>query len=233
MKRLILLGSMVLNLAWFAPPAVAADKPAGPATLTIASAAPPPEVAEPVGALLEPTVIRLADKDQPFFEFWFRKEIPLAEKPSDDASALAAVKEGTLLGVVKVGRQRYDFKDEEIPLGVYLLRLGLQPEDGNHQGTAPTRTFAMLLPADKDREANFLPEHEQLVKVSSTINAAEHPSILNLQPIEETKNNFPRLAEQGDGQFKVLCLRLPAKVEGRNEPVMLTFALVYEGKGNL
>ena len=182
-------------------------------------------------AVLQPSVIRLLDKDRALLEFWFCKEVPLFEEPSPDAFAVSAVKEGTLLGAVRISTERRDFKDEEIPPGVYVLRLGLQPDDGDHQGTAPTRTFALLTAADKDRETEAFLDHDALVKVSSTINAAKHPSNFNLQPVEQSGGSFPRLASHNDGKHKVVYLRLPAKVQGQNNPVELKFALVYQGKG--
>lgn len=212
-----------------APVARAAE----PAKLTVAAAPPPKELADPIRAVLQSSVIRLSEKDKPFFEFWFRKEIPLAEKPSADAPILGPVKEGTLLGAVRVLKERRDFKDEEIPPGVYVLRLGLQPEDGDHQGTAPTRSFVLLVAADKDRQLDSFPKHDALVKVSSTINAAKHPSNLNLQPVQAPGGEFPRLASHNDGKYKVLYLRLPAKIQGRSESVELNFVLVYEGKGQI
>ncbi len=201
--------------------------------LSVAEAAAPKELADEIGAVLQARVIRLGPKDKPRMEFWFRKEIPLAEKPAADAFAVTSVKEGTLLGAVRVLKERRDFKDEEIPPGVYVLRLGLQPEDGNHQGTAPTRTFVLLTPAVKDRRLESLAKHDDLVKVSQTINAAKHPSNLNLQPVTEPGGSFPRLAVHNDGKHKVVYLRLPAKVPGQDAPTDLTFALVYEGKGEI
>ncbi len=201
--------------------------------LAVAEAAAPKELAEEIGAVLQPTVVRLGPKDKPLMEFWFRKEVPLGEKPDKDAFAVTTVKEGTLLGAVRVLKERRDFKDEEIPPGVYVMRLGLQPEDGNHQGTAPTRTFALLTPAAKDRKLESLAKHDDLVKLSQTINAAKHPSNLNLQPVTDASGDFPRLAVHNDGKHKVVYLRLPAKVQGQDAAIDLKLALVYEGKGEI
>ena len=203
------------------------------AKLAVAEAAPPEELAEPIRAVLQPTVVRLAERDKPFLEFWFRKEIPLVEKPSGSGFPASAVKEGTLLGAVQVRERRYDFKDLAIPPGVYVLRFCLEPQDGNHQGTSPTRTFALLVPAKQDQQLSTFPSRDALVKGSSTINAGDHPSTLNLQSAKEPGESFPRLASHNGGKHKVVYLRLPAKVDGQSEPVMLTFALVYEGKGQI
>jgi len=224
--------SLAVGLAWAWVSFGAGDlRAAEPATLSVAKAAPPAELAEGIRAALQPTAIRLGEKDKPFWEFWFLKEIPLAEKPQGEGLQATTIKEGTLLGALRASKERRDFKDLEIPPGVYVLRLGLQPEDGNHQGTSPTRTFALLIPADKDREPDAFPKPDALVKASSTVNTAKHPSILNLQPVEEKGGTWPRLGALNDGKHKVLYLRLPAKVQGQTEPIVLLLALVYEGKG--
>ncbi len=221
-----------LGLAWaFTFTTAAASSPAERTKLTVSKAPPPKELAEPIRFALQPRVIRLAEGGKPFFEFWLRKGIPLAKKPSPDAFALTAVREGTVLGALKVHREQYDFKDDEILPGLYVLRFGIQPEDGDHLGTSPTQAFALLIPAKRDRKLDDL-DHEQLMKASSTINAAEHPSNLNLQPVTEAKGDFPRLAAHNRGEHKVIYLRLPARIEGQKEPLALIFALVYEGIGD-
>ncbi len=221
-----------LGLAWvwvfFGPGGVRA---AEPATVSVAKAAPPSELAEGIRAVLAPEAVALGEKDKPFWEFWFRKEIPLAEKPQAEGLQPATIKQGTLLGVLKASKERRDFKDLEIPPGVYVLRFGLQPEDGNHQGTSPTRTFALLVPADKDRELNAFSKPEALVKAASVVNTAKHPSILSLQPVGEKGSTWPRLGALNDGKHKVVYLRLAAKVQGQGEPTFLVLVLVYEGKG--
>lgn len=234
MKHPVLMSLSVLGLAWATVLMEASTvQAAEPAKLTAADADPPKDLADPIRGVLQPKAIRLEVKGKPAMEFWFRKEIPLAEKPAADALAPTVMKEGTLVGAVKVLVPRRDFKDDDIPPAVYVLRFGLQPEDGNHMGTSPTRTFLLLTPADKDRELEALHDHEALVKASSTVNTAKHPAILNLQPVQQADGDFPRLAAHNDGKHKVVYLRLPAKVEGQSEPAQLTLALVYEGKGEM
>jgi hypothetical protein len=225
---------LLLGLVWCtisaAPLTGQADEPA---KLTVAKKAPPAELADEIRSVLLPNAVRLAEGDEPFFEFWFRKDIPLGKKPDEDSFAMTAVKEGTVLGAIKVYEERYDFKDEEIPPGVYVLRFCLQPEDGDHLGTSPTDTFVVLIPAKDDRKLNAFSDHDDLSEASAIVNAAEHPSNLNLKPVTESGCDYTRLASHHDDDHKVVCLRLPAKVEGGNDQLTLTFALVYEGMGEI
>jgi hypothetical protein len=200
--------------------------------VTVAAAEPPEEVAEPIRKVLNHQAVSLADGESTFFQFWFRNELPLAQSPSGGTLALGTLQEGTVLGVLKVISERYDFRDEEIPAGVYVLRFGIQPEDGNHLGVAPTRTFALLIPSQGDTQVDPV-EHDALMEAAAVINAAGHPSSLNLQPIEQADGAFPRVDEHNDGQHKVLLLQLPARLSTGGDATKLNVALVYEGTGQL
>ena len=146
--------------------------------------------------------------------------------------AVETLTEGAVLGVLRVDENRRDFRDEELPKGTYIMRLGLQPEDGNHQGSAPTRTFALLIPAKQDTKLEPMPRKE-LLKAASVTNAAHHPSNLNLQPVESTEGQFPRLGELNDGKHQVVFLKLHASIGEHGADTTLNFALVYEGTGSI
>jgi hypothetical protein len=200
--------------------------------VTVAAAEPPDEVAEPIRKVLNNEAVSLADGEAPFFQFWFRKEIPLAQTAAGGTLALETLQEGTVLGVLKVGLERYDFRDEEIPVGVYVLRFGIQPEDGNHLGVSPTRTFALLIPAKDDKQLDPV-AHAELMKSAAVSNAAGHPSSLSLQPVDQADGEFPRLGEFNNGDHKVLLLQLPARLGTSGDVARLNVALVYEGTGQL
>ena len=219
--------------AWLVSSLAAAACAAEPVQLTVAEAVPPGDVSEAIRAVLQPQVVRLSDGGKPFYEFWFRKDVSLAEKPPAEGLTLTTLKEGTLLGVLKVHTKRYDFKDLEIPTGAYVMRFAIQPENGDHLGVAPTRTFALLVPAQEDREVEALMQHDAVVKASSKINQGEHPSVLNLQRVKQPDGRFPGLAVHEDGKFKVLNFRLAGRLKDHEAPIPLAVALVYEGKGRI
>jgi hypothetical protein len=226
LPTLIAVAMTACALLWNSAPLAAADA----AKLTVDADKPPEEVAEPIRAVLDGKVLRLAAGDKPFFEFWLRKELPLAQKPEAGQLDIGTIPEGTILGVLKVSAERRDFRNEEIPPGVYTLRYGVQPEDGNHLGVAPTRTFALLIPAKADTKLDAI-DHKDLMKAAAKINAVKHPSNLNLQSAPDQSGQFPRLTELNDGQHKAILLQFPAHIEGSGEKTTLTFALVYEGTG--
>ncbi len=203
-------------------------------TLIATSAESPKEIAEPIRAVLQKSVLRLTDKDGPILEFWFRQALPLSQAPVPGRFVFEfeTMPEGALIGVVRVHKERRDFRDEEIPAGVYTLRLGLQPEDGDHLGTSPTRYFAVLSPSKLDRKLKGISGHDHLVRISSKVNAAGHPSTLNLQPVRNKEGQFPRLAEHHQ-DHKLVYLQIPGSIEGQDKPVLLLFGIVYQGTGEI
>src|SRR2546423_12988899 len=104
MSRIVLPAVAIVLLS--AIPIFAADA----ARLTVATADPPAEVAQPIRATLDGKVLRLATGDKPFFEFWLRKELPLANKPENGTLDPTTIPEGSVLGVLKVNVQRDDFR---------------------------------------------------------------------------------------------------------------------------
>src|SRR5687768_1189393 len=112
----------------------------------------PTQVAEPIRAVLSVKPIQLMDGEKPVLRIWFRNNIPLKSKPSSPASALEAIAETTLMGVVSVeGSGLKDYKDNDIPKGVFTVRFVMQPQDGDHLGTAEFNTFILLLPTEVDK----------------------------------------------------------------------------------
>jgi hypothetical protein len=91
-----------------------------------------------------------------------------------------ALTPGQLVGVARYPRKAADFRDQEVPAGVYVLRYSLQPVDGAHVGTSPTRDFLALLPADKDRDPAVL-DYKALTVASKETTGTAHPGILSLQ----------------------------------------------------
>lgn len=202
-------------------------------TLKQAQVDPPDEVAADMRGLLDTNAVQLLNGDKPVFEFWFRKDIPLSAKPGDGTSALSVLKEVTYIGVVNVHERRKDFRNDDIEPGVYTMRLGILPTDGNHLGVAPFPYMAILVPAEYDKGLDSIPDHDTLAELSGQDTYAEHPNTLSLQPLEddEGKGDFPRTGEGGD-DWKFLFVKLSAKVDG-DGAAELPFKMVYEGHGEI
>lgn len=209
---------------WLAPAAFAADL-----TLKVTDRPPPKELDPSLQKLLQPKAIQLLEGDQPAFEFWLVKELPLASKPASLAKALDAVKQATFLGAVSVPKARRDYRDDEIAAGVYTMRLALQPQDGNHLGSAEFPYFAALTPAKLDTKPDGVTDYKALVKVSSKETSTDHPVILSLRPANAEAGDSPQLVEPAP-EHKSVRVKVPGTAA--NEKASVVFEIVYQGIGH-
>jgi hypothetical protein len=185
------------------------------AAASIASAAPPPytvkvvdgaavpkELAEPIQKILAERSIQLVDtKGDLALEFWFRKELPSKATDAQVKNGLTYREfvESTIVGVVRVVKQFTDFRKQKIVPGVYTLRLGFQPMDGDHMGTAPYSEFCLLSPAAEDKSPETM-ETKALQEMSAKTTKS-HPGVMLLFPAKEASE--PKISDKGDGIWVV------------------------------
>ncbi len=208
--------------------AAAAVASAADYTLQIGQKAPPKETGESIRAVLQPKAIQLMNGDKAALEIWLRQEIPLKSKPASPKEALGAVGETTLMGVVAIQESLQDYKGNDIPKGTYTARLGLQPQDGDHLGTAEFPYFLVLIPADSDKELGGIDKFRPMVKASGKAIASGHPAVLSLRPADPG-GKIPRLDEPAP-EHNAIRLEVPGAAEGTKSPIV--FDVVYRGKGH-
>ncbi len=203
--------------------------------LETADLEPPAEVAAEIRAEIAPKAYRISGPDGVRFEFWFAKELKAASIPEDKHKRLDGIVPVSLLGAAIVhGEERnIDFREDPLDPGTYTMRMGTQPQDGDHMGTAPTNTFAILIFADRDKGLAAFPDHEEMIDTSREGTIAEHPPILYMQADEDDATEYPRLDLSGEGkrEWQVLAMKLPVDVNGEKKEV--AFQLVFEGLGDL
>jgi hypothetical protein len=191
---------------------------------------PPKEVGEAIRKLLQPKAMQVLNGNTPVFEFWFSSEVPLKSRPAAADKALEAIPETTVLGAVTVGSGQRDYKDNEIAAGVYTMRFGLQPQDGDHLGTADYAYFALLLPANSDIRPDGFATAKAMAKASSHGTASEHPLVLSLRPAPSDPGELPKLNEPV-ADHKSVRVKVPAKAGA--DKIDLLFELVFKGHGHI
>ena len=191
----------------------------------------PKEIGDSIRAVLQPKAVQLLQKDKASVEIWLRQEVPLKSKPASVNDTLGALGETTLLGAVSVndGTLR-DYKDNEIPKGIYTARFGLQPKDGDHLGTAEFDFFVVLIAAENDRDLGGLDKFRPMVKASGKSTPSGHPLVVSLRPASGDGSS-PRLVEPTP-EHKAIRLRLAAKTAGGDTSNVI-FDLVYSGHGHI
>jgi hypothetical protein len=176
----------------------------------VKDAAPPKELSEAVRAVLDSKAMQvLDDKGKLLCTVWPRKSL---ETKATAEQAKAGLKYShlevtSLIGAVQFPSPFTDYRKQKIKPGVYTLRLGIQPTDGDHQGTAPFNEFCLLSPAAADEKPGVM-EAKELHEMSVKSTTRKHPGVMLLFP-----NKAP--AEKPVIQAKpkehvVLSFRIPA-----------------------
>ena len=114
-------------------------------------------------------------------EIWLCKQWPIDSDFKKTMQRLYPFQPGELIGVLHFSRRGSDFRDQQISSGWYTLRFALQPVDGNHIGTSPTRDFLVMIDVAEDA-ADKTWSDEELNEASAAAAGSSHPAMLCLQP---------------------------------------------------
>ena len=137
-------------------------------------AAPPDPIAAPVKALLAQGGATVTVNDVAV-RFWWVKSLDAK------AAAWSGVPEGALVGAVQLPAVFKDIRGRNIKPGVYLLRFGLQPQNGDHLGVSPHREFLLATPAADDTSPAPLGHDPAVELAAKTINIS-HPAVFSIDP---------------------------------------------------
>lgn len=162
-----------------------------------------------------------------FCDIWLRKEleIPAEFKPTNEV--LYPFQPGQLIGVARYSRKGSDFRDQDIPSGVFTLRYAQQPVDGAHVGTSPTRDFLLLIEAKKD-ESPAVMEYKSLAKQSAEAAGSSHPALLAMQKVVTEAKEFPAIRHDEERDWWIVAMQAQVKA-GSSPPRPLTLELVVVG----
>ncbi len=189
---------------------------------------PPAALDASIRKLLSPQAVQVLDDGKPVFEFWFCSEVPASAKPESIAKALDALKPVTLVGAVAVsGKQQRTYRDTDLAEGVYTMRFSLQPQDGDHLGSADYPYFLALVPAKLDTKPDSFANYTAMVKASGKETSSGHPIVLSLRPTSDGET--PKLLEPA-AEHKSVRVKLNAKPAGSDAAVPLVFEIVVKGK---
>jgi hypothetical protein len=142
------------------------------------------EVSAEVRALMADQGVRVKRGSRAAVEIWLLKEWTIDAEFEQSDQRLYPFVPGQLVGLAHFGRRGSEFRDQQVESGWYTMRFGLQPVDGNHEGTSPTRDFLLLVKAGQD-SADKQWDEKELHKASAEAAGATHPAMLCLQLPEE------------------------------------------------
>ena len=143
----------------------------------------PAQLAPAVAAELAPGGVRVTVGANAL-TFWFVKQLPASAEASAGKNAPAVwseVKEGTLVGAVRIDKDFRDIRGRVVKAGTFTMRYGIQPANGDHLGVSPYRDFILLSPVALDTDP--APRgHDGTVEISKEAIGGSHPAVLSLDP---------------------------------------------------
>jgi hypothetical protein len=186
----------------------------------------PEKVAEPIRKFLDEEALVVRDGEAVVMRIWFRREIPVkaTEEQIKNGLTYHEIPEGTLVGVLEFPTKFTDFRKQELPAGVYTLRFAVQPDIGDHTGTAPHPEFCLICPAEDDKSVEEI-EKKKLIEISSQVNEGRHPAVLLLWP-NNGKDDGVKILDKGEG---VLVATIKRRVAAGEIRAMLGFAVTVAG----
>ncbi len=187
---------------------------------------PPDALAEPIRKLLDEQTLVVRDGDTEVMTVWFRTEIPAkaTEEQVKNGITYREIPEGVLVGAIRFPAKFTDFRKQEIAAGVYTLRFAVQPDIGDHTGTAPHPEFCLMCQAKEDKSAEPI-EKKKLIEVSSLVNEGRHPAVLLMWP-NNGKDTSVKVVSKGDGVY-VATVKRP--VAAGEQKTTLGFAITVAG----
>jgi len=215
-------------LAALAPAGVRAEEPYKVEAL---KSGPPGSVAPEVAAVLHPAGYRVLDgQGKPFAEFWLRKSIPASAKPAGPKGVIQFpfLQEGELLGVMQLIGEAHDYRDQAIAKGVYTVRYGLQPVNGDHLGVSPFRDYVLLLPGAKDKTVAMLPR-KQLETQSAESAGSSHPAVFFMLAVPSSGPSGPAMIHDEEKNTWRVVVPLELAVQGESAPVSLPVSIIVVG----
>lgn len=161
-------------------------------------------------------------------QIWLGKSLPAKKGFSPSFSIKYPFSSGQFVGVLKVVQKKEytDFRGQELAPGLYTLRYGLQPQDGNHLGTSVVRDFLLALPIGQDKSPKPLEDLDELFAQSSKSAGTTHPAIFAILGLKESPEK-PALEYNEDRDYWMLNTSIEINSDGR--PVPFPFQMVVVG----
>jgi hypothetical protein len=171
------------------------------------------------------------DQGRTLMDLWLRKETPSSEKPAGPKGAIQFpfLADGELVGVLQFATEGHDYRDQPIAKGIYTMRYGLQPVNGDHLGVSTYRDYSLLLPASKDQTL-APPKRKQLEDRSAETAGTSHPAIfLLLQAPPGASKSGPAVIRDAEKNTSSVVLPFSLKVKNEGDPLSYPVRLVVIG----
>jgi len=152
----------------------------------------PPEISSAIRGVLSPVSGSVTSGGNPYCEIWMRTSIPANASAGNPPLGVnyGQFVDGEIVGAIHFDVDTKDFRNQPVKPGTYLMRYGLQPVDGNHQGVSDFRDFLLLTPAAQDTTTANLSDND-MYALSRKATTSGHPSIWSLVPTDSAPTLLP------------------------------------------
>ncbi len=176
---------------------------------------PPAELSAAIRSELQESGLRVLEDGEPFCEVWFRRSFPGGGGGGGLSRSYPDVADTALLGAIRVLGEMRDNRDNAFKKGLYTIRHGLQPQDGNHVGASEYIDFALLLSAGRDTtvEGDFSDSMAMIYR-SLDDGGTGHPVVFAMIPPEGaehpsmTENRFDRWVLEAKIGDRVIAIEI-------------------------
>ncbi len=194
--------------------------------------APPSSIAPEIAPALIAQGYRIVDgQGKPFADLWLRKSIPATSKPSGTKGVIQFpfLAESELLGVIQLQGEAHDYRDQAIPKGLYTLRYGHQPVNGDHLGVSPFGDYVLLLPGAKDTVLAVLPRKHMETKSAESAGSS-HPAVLFMLAVPATAAKaLPSLIHDTEKNSWRVVVPLNLRVPGESRLIVHPVSIIVVG----
>ena len=186
----------------------------------------PDGISDKVAATLNPAGQQVVIDNKTTCTVWLVKDLPVKADFKPTLAVKYPLAQGQLVGVLEVLKKSEftDFRGQEVAVGVYTLRYGQQPVDGNHVGTSDLSDFLLAIPAQSDTDPVTPASAQDLFKLSAKTAGSNHPAIYSLLP-PKPDDNPPSLTHEKE----LWVLRLSADGKSSSGAIKVPLRLVIVG----
>lgn len=179
--------------------ATAASLTVQPAPAPSADSVPPA-----LASRLDPQGAQLSSGGTPLCNLWVLKSVSTVPSSSSEPDILYGnLQVGELVGVMQVLAPAQDLRHQKVPPGVYTMRYGQIPQDGNHMGVSQYRDFLLLGPLTADTKLDAVLGFDDLVALSRKTVGSGHPAVMGLIPASSSVKTMPGVFSDDSGDQAV------------------------------
>lgn len=193
----------------------------------------PDAVAAPFAEVLNSAGYEIAGPQGAASQIWLVKELAVKASFQPSLTVKYPMLPGSLVGVLNVAPKSpvTDFRGTSLKPGVYTLRYGQQPEDGNHLGTSEVADFLLALPVAVDRDPKPISLVDKLHKDSAKASGTTHPAIFSLLPPEDETKKEAALSHDEERKLWILSVTAPGNDKSKKIDVPLRLVAIGKGEG--